>query len=402
MGEVLTVSQLNTAAAAVLDASPLAQVNVVGEITGWRKYPSGHCYFSLRDAGASVGAVLFSRYATGLSITPVDGMRVAVTAKADIYKNDGRFQLVVRRIQAEGAGDLAARRAAILEKLKAEGLLDAGRKRPLPAYPRCVGLLTSQQGAVLHDMLQVAARRNPSVDILVFPIPVQGLGAAPRIIEALTLAQKHPVDVLILARGGGSAEDLAVFDDEALARAVAACRVPIVSAVGHETDTSICDYAADLRAATPSVAAECVFGNRQDWLRLLEDKKSAIEHLFLSQMGALAQRLDMATAHLRAAHPRAVLQQRKLRLESAEKTLPLLMQARLQTAGHKLALAAAKLEQKSPLAPLSRGYALATHKGVPISRAETLVQGEEIILRFANARVGASVQWVENKRAESP
>jgi len=338
---------------------------------------------------------MFRTYAERLTFEPRDGTRVLAQGGAGIYTPQGQFQLTVRSLTPEGEGALAARRAAALERLREEGLLEEDRKRPLPPYPRKIAVMTSPQGAVIHDIMNVARRRNPAIEIVMIPIPVQGADAAERIVEALSCFSEQWADILILARGGGSAEDLAAFDDESLARALAACPVPVISAIGHEADISVCDCVADLRAGTPSIAAEQAFPLLLDWLSLIEDHKACMDSLLRQKLDTLAQKADRAGEALAAAHPQARVRAGFERLGLHSISLREAIQARMEAARNKLALAAARMEQVSPLAPLARGYALVTAGDTSVRSAKQLELGALAEVRFASD--AATVTVVEHK-----
>ena len=268
----LTVSELLGRLGGLLDEQPDLQDLVLrGEVTNWVRSRPGHCYFSLKDDQAQVRCVLFAREATGLSFEPCDGRAVQVWGSVTLYKPRGDLQVRVRRMAADGAGALYEALERLRRKLEAEGLFAQDRKRPLPPYPRVIGVVTSEEGAVLHDIRTTLARRNPSVRLLLSPSQVQGPGAEEALVRALKRLEVRPeVDCVIVARGGGSLEDLKAFNSEAVVRAVAECPVPVVSAVGHETDVTLCDLAADLRAPTPTAAAELVAPARDDLLAGLQ------------------------------------------------------------------------------------------------------------------------------------
>ena len=254
----LSVSELNEYARKLLATDPLLRgLEVTGEISGYKHHYSGHRYFSLKDEAARVQCVMFRQSAVGLDFEPADGMRVTVRASASIFPRDGSFQLYVNGMKKAGQGDLYARFEKLKQKLLAEGLFDPARKRDIPQMPRVIGIATSQTGAAIRDIIQVARRRNPNVGILIAPCAVQGQDAAQEIVRAIEhLNTNGESDVILVGRGGGSIEDLWAFNEEIVARAIAASRIPVISCVGHEVDFTIADFVADLRAPTPSAAAE--------------------------------------------------------------------------------------------------------------------------------------------------
>ena len=291
---ILSVSQLNAFVKSMIEGEPrLQEVYIKGEISNYTDhYRSGHAYFTLKDETASLKAVLFRRYREQLNFLPQDGMRVIVRGQISVYERDGVYQLYAWEIQPDGIGALHLAFEQLKAKLSAEGLFDAQRKRPLPRYPECIGVITSPTGAVIQDIYNVISRRYPCVKLLVYPVSVQGAQAVGQICRALTQANAQAsCDLLILARGGGSLEDLWPFNDEKLARAIAASRLPVVSAVGHETDYTIADFVADLRAPTPSAAAELVTPNREQLLPALRGTDVYLQEQIRARLQREGQRL---------------------------------------------------------------------------------------------------------------
>ena len=275
--QALTVTELNTLAKEYLENLPLFRsVSVKGELSNVTLHRTGHIYFSIKDEGAAVSAVMWRSDAASLGFTPENGQKVTAEGKVTLWVQRGQYTFNVRTMQKDGAGDLFAAFEALKRKLAAEGLFDASRKKPLPKYPRTVGIITAPTGAAIRDMINVTGRRFPLAKILLYPTLVQGESAPPQMIEALqAFNREKKADVIILGRGGGSAEDLWAFNDEALARAICASEIPVVSAVGHEVDYTIADFAADLRAPTPSAAAELVVPDRSETKRRLQNVKQS-------------------------------------------------------------------------------------------------------------------------------
>jgi exodeoxyribonuclease VII large subunit len=371
-------------------------VRVEGEVSRFTAHRSGHWYLELKDDEAVLNAVMFARTNRLLSWHPEAGERVVATGGLDVYGPSGRYNLVVQVLTRAGAGDAAARREALKRKLAAEGLFDPARKRPLPPLPRAVGVATSPTGAALHDILKVAGLRFPGLPLVLAPCRVQGEGAAAEVVAAMDRIVRHGVaDVIIVGRGGGSAEDLAAFDDEALVRAVAACPVPVVSAVGHEVDVSLTDLAADVRAATPSHAAEMVVPDRAALSDGVDAEAAALGAACRRLLERLGRDVDGLEKRLRAADPRRRLGQARQRCDDLD--------ARLATAARRLverrrALVEARggrLAALSPLAVLDRGYAIALKDGVAVRRAGDLAPGDALRIRFAAGSAGAAVTDVE-------
>ena len=338
----------------------LRNLEVSGEISGYKHHYSGHRYFSLKDENARVQCVMFRQQAIGLDFQPADGMRVTVRASASIYPQNGSFQLYVSAIRQAGQGDLYVRFEKLKRKLMAEGLFDPARKREIPAFPRVIGVVTSQTGAAIRDIIHVARRRNPNVGIVLSPCLVQGPGAAADIVRAMErLNRAQACDVMLVGRGGGSIEDLWAFNEEIVARAIAASPIPVVSCVGHEVDFTISDFVADLRAPTPSAAAEMTVPR-------LDQLRAEMDGMLVRLAGALSggQRLRRlaleklsATAAL-AAPQRAVIEPRRAQLEAVARRLEAAMPMRLERCRHRLDALSASLRALNPASVMDRGYAV--------------------------------------------
>ncbi len=424
---------------------------VEGEISNYRPAPSGHVYFTLKDADAQLPIVLFRRQAMLLRFRPEDGVHVLVRGRVSVYEQRGQMQLVAETMEPVGAGSLQLAFEQLKQRLKAEGLFDAARKRPLPAFPRTVGIVTSPAGAVIRDFLSIVARRHSGLSVLVVPVSVQGDQAPAEIESALAcLNATGPnapplVDVIVLARGGGSLEDLAAFNSERVARAIAASRLPVVSAIGHETDFTIADFAADLRAPTPSAAAELIteaqhkiaehlatqfnrlaravrFQLLQASQRLThlpvtraESRVSALLHRHAQRLDDFSFRVESAlTAQLRLRQrhaadlaaavlrhdPRQSLAQARERLQAGRNHLHRSLEHRLHASVATLTALNARLHSLSPLAVLDRGYALVlTAQGSLVRSAAQLTPGDQLLTRLAD---GAFLSRVESTAPASP
>ncbi len=401
--KIYTVTTLTAAIHRVLSAH-FDDVRVMGEISGYKLWTSGHAYFTLKDNGAQIRCVLFRQVLRYLKFTPGDGMAVVARGAVEVRQERGEYQLIVTSLEPQGAGALQVAFEQLKQKLAAEGLFDRERKRPLPPYPRRIGIVTSPQGAVIQDMLNILERRFPGLHIRLYPTPVQGEGAVEGIVEGLRYFSEHPwADVVIVGRGGGSLEDLWAFNEEPVARAIAQCSVPVISAVGHETDFTIADFVADLRAPTPSAAAELVVKNRADLLdnlagllrrawramqlhwsaarhKLQERGRDRAETLVRRRVALAWQSLDELDQRLRRRDPRArlaaakaeldrldrrgaermrsLLHEARLRAELLVLRLPEGVQRHLEQARQRERLARARLEALSPLGVLDRGYAI--------------------------------------------
>ena len=367
---------------------------VEGEISGWKIYPSGHAYFTLKDEGAQISAVMF---ASALARSPAaakfrDGDKIIVRANATVYPPRGNYQLVVTRAKLAGEGNLMQRFLELKNKLKAEGLFDR-QKKPLPFMPRRIGIVTSEAGAVIHDMKDVMTRRFPNVVIRLFPALVQGDEAPSSIIRGIEYFQSNfNPDIIIVARGGGSFEDLFCFNDEALVRAVASSAVPIISAVGHETDHTLCDYAADVRAGTPSIAAEIAVPVKADIVHRIEKCREAMTVALQRKGEFFAQRLDHLSETM--AQPLKLFCERATaRFNQVAMAMVPAMNLQLERTTARLNQSMARLDLLSPFGVLKRGYSITTASdGSVVRNAADLVSGDEIKTRVMNGEIVSVVK----------
>ncbi len=399
----LTVTQLNTLIHDLLDGCDLlSHISVRGEISNFKKHSSGHLYFSLKDEGGTVAAVMFRAAASRLRFVPENGMRVILTCSVSVYVRGGQYQLYVDDIQPDGVGALYIAFEQLKRRLAAEGLFAPERKRPLPKIPRRIGIVTSPTGAAIHDMIRILGRRFPFAEILLYPALVQGEGAPITLIRGLRcFSQSLPVDLIIIGRGGGSAEDLWAFNDESLARAIAACPVPVISAVGHETDFTICDFVADLRAATPSAAAELAVPETEELKRRfyhVTDKLAAL----CRERAARGRRLLLSLSSSRAlAMPELRLREERQRLDLLYERLQDQTEQRisdLRRARDELAL---RLRATDPLAVLSRGYAVVSSGNRMVRHTGEISIGDSIELTMADGGILATVNAKKEKRYAS-
>ena len=355
---VLTVTQLNEYAKRLLSGDDLLSfLSIEGEISGFKKYyGSGHCYFSLKDEKSSVSCVMFKVYADGLKFAPKDGMRVIVSGSATVYERDGKFQVYAQSMRTVGEGELYARFIEMKDKLEKDGLFDIAHKKALPLLPKCIGVVTSRSGAVFHDIINVTRRRFPTMNILLSPCAVQGREAPPQIVNALKkLDESGLCDVIIIGRGGGSMEDLWCFNDEQVARAVYACNTTVISAVGHETDFTITDFAADVRAPTPSAAAELAAPEYDKLSDMLISFKERMKRGAERAFSAAEYTLRIAERSLRT--PEQGIGMIEMRLAAAEQKLRDTAEAKTAEYDNKLESLLDRLEALSPYAVLKRGYA---------------------------------------------
>jgi exodeoxyribonuclease VII large subunit len=398
MADYINVTSLNRLARQVLaQCDPLNDLIVCGEISGFtRHYKSGHLYFTLKDENASIKTVMFRSQAQLLNFEPQNGMLVLVYGRATIYERDGAFQLYADYMKPFGAGAAQMAFDALYKKLEAEGLFAPERKRPLPAVPRCIGVVTSKTGAAWQDVQNVIRRRWPMVKLLLAPVSVQGIEAERSITEGIRRLDRDPrPDLILVTRGGGSKEDLWVFNAERIARAAAACRKPVVSAVGHEIDTSILDYVADLRAPTPSAAAELCVPDQSDVRQKIFILQQNIQKNIQNRCKLCYNRFDqLATAQL-LQRQHQQLARRERELAGLQAAVQQAAQHRMQDAQRSLQHAASVAQSLSPYAVLARGYTLTERNGVPCS-VEALHPGEAATLRGARAAAECRIEAVHN------
>jgi len=402
MSAVFSVSDLNRYVGEVLAADPvLSAVRVRGEITGFKKYPSGHLYFSLKDKESQVNCVAFRGNAAHFSFVPENGMSVIITARASLYDRDGRFQLVVYDMEKDGIGDLFAAFEKLKARLEAEGLFDTAHKKPIPALPRRIGVVTSPKGAVIQDIIHVLSRRFPNFDLLIYPSAVQGQTAAGELKKGVEWFNRSGiVDVIILARGGGSMEDLWCFNDEALARAVYQSEIPVISAVGHEVDFTICDFVSDLRAPTPSAAAELVMPLKSELVSRLDARRGQLGRALLHSVTVRKNRL-MALAGSRALmYPLRRAEAEGQRLDVLSIKLSHALARRIDTSSRRLEKNIASLDALSPLKVLSRGFSLATdpQTGSCITSVTQVTPGQQVRIQLADGSVHCKAEKVQAGR----
>lgn len=396
---VYTVSALTTEVKAVLEDS-FPAIWVEGEISNFKHHTSGHMYFTLKDAQAQIRGVMFRGHNRLLRFQPTDGLAVLVCGAVTVYERRGDYQITAEFMEPKGVGALQLAFEQLKARLEAEGLFRDSRKRPLPLLPRKIGIVTSPTGAVIRDMLTIIGRRFPGLEVLIHPVAVQGAGAAGEIAAALRrLGSREDLDVLIVARGGGSLEDLWAFNEEIVARALAASPIPVISAVGHETDVTIADFVADLRAPTPSAAAELVVAQR-DELRQRVDELTARGLSALQRvMTVRRSRVEMLGRHLLLLSPVARLARQADRLQDLRRRLGAWWVLFRTVRSERLARAAATLESLSPLGILGRGYSICfALPGRRILKAAAEVnQGSTVAVRLHQGELQCVVQAVQFK-----
>lgn len=396
-----TVSELNRLIKRSIEGQQeFANVLVQGEIANFKRhYQSGHCYFVLKDKQSVLKSVMFAGKAAMLRFTPRDGDLVTVVGRIGVYERDGVYQLYADLMIPAGEGALMQQLEALKKKLQAEGLFDAARKKPLPSHPKVIGVVTSGTGAAIHDIITVTARRDRSRRILLYPVRVQGAGAAQEIAHAIAYLNKHKLaDVLIVGRGGGSLEDLWAFNEEPVVRAVAASEIPVVSAVGHEVDFTLTDFAADVRAATPSQAAELVVPDAEKDLRQLRQlavrSARALEYLLERRKN----RFDRLRQSRVFTQPYGFIEEGRLELDAYGNSMKNGMEGTLERLTHRLSLAGTKLEALNPLQVLSRGYSLTTDEaGRPLKNPDEVQQGMLIKTYLEQGEISSVVRTVRKE-----
>ena len=392
---VISVSQLNRYVKAVLERDPhLGSIYIRGEISNFKNhYASGHLYMSLKDEGAVVNAVMYRYSAQKLTFRPEDGMKVIVRAKVTLYERGGSYQLLIDEMQPDGVGALQIAYEQLKRKLAEEGLFDESRKKPIPSYPTRVGVITSETGAAVQDIKNVLGRRYPLAEIVMAPVLVQGDGAAAQIIDAIRcFNERQAADVLIVGRGGGSIEDLWAFNDEYLARTVASSTIPIISAVGHETDFTICDFVADLRAPTPSAAAELAVPDQLELKSRLLQWTHRIAAASAETVRRGRQRVDAIASRRCLTSPLFVVEEQRMRLDYVTGSLVRTGQQSLATGGRRLAELAGKLDALSPLKVLGRGYAIAYSDQQPVRSVEDVTMGDRLTVLVEDGHIVATVE----------
>ena len=396
----VSVTQLTQYIKLLLDRDEiLTQVCVRGELSNYKAHSSGHQYFTLKDEGAVISCVMFRSDAMRMRFRPESGMKVILYGRVSLFPKSGQYQIYVTAMQPDGVGALAVAFEQLKTRLHEEGLFDAAHKKPLPSYPRRIALVTSPTGAAVRDMIRILGRRWPMAEVLVCPVRVQGEGAAEEVAAMLSYVDRHRLaDVIITGRGGGSLEDLWAFNEECVARAIWQCQTPVISAVGHEPDVTISDFVADLRAATPSNAAELAVPDGEALQGFLRQLKLRMEQAESQRIRHLRQRLDRLAKSRVMTRPEAYLQQQELHLEMLRQRLEHAGQVTLQKNTQRFRQAAAKLDALSPLKVLGRGYAMATLDEQVVRSVEQLSPGETIAVSFSDGTAQCRVETLQRRK----
>ncbi len=406
---VLTVTQLNNYVKTLFDTDDvLSAVSVCGEISNFKNhYSTGHLYFSLKDNESLIRCVMFASSAARLKFAPENGMTVTLYGRVSVYPRDGAYQIYVSNMIPDGIGDQYIAFELLKKKLEAEGLFDQSRKKPLPKFPSTVGVVTSSTGAAIRDIMNVLSRRYPVASVLIYPAIVQGVSAAKSVADGVrffndpkSFREIPAPDVIIIGRGGGSGEDLSAFNDEGLARAVAASDIPIISAVGHETDFTITDFVSDLRAPTPSAAAELAVPDRAELLRKLANVTARCTSIMSGRIEHFEKQLDTLAAARVLRSPQTLLD---IRLDTVSRFAEKLdngYEKIVEASSAKLARAASKLDAMSPLKVISRGYAVVRGDGGVVSSVSELSVGQEADITLSDGEARATITQITKKQTE--
>ena len=400
MQQVLSITQINTYIQSKLDGDALLNaVAVRGEISNYKLYPSGHHYFTLKDESSALKCVMFKGNALRLRFRPENGMKIIAMGKISVYPRDGAYQLYCTAMTVDGVGDLHAAFEQLKKKLAAQGLFDPAHKKPIPAYPGTIGIITSSAGAAVHDMLRILNKRYPLSHVKLLPVRVQGAEAPGEIAAAIGYANYYNLaDVLIVGRGGGSLEDLWAFNDEQVAYAIYESRIPVISAVGHEPDVTISDYVADLRAATPSNAAELVVPDQDALRQSLDTMAEAMASSLNRQIQSARRHLAILSDSPALKSPTAYLQQRSRSLELMKNRLISAQQNNLSRKNQRYIANVSKLDAMSPLKVLTRGYSMSqTENGQVLRSVSQVHTGDQIQVSFSDGSLLANVTEIKER-----
>ena len=396
--QVLSITQLNTYIQGKLDGDPmLGAVAVRGEISNYKLYPSGHHYFTLKDESSALKCVMFKGNATRLRFRPENGMKVLAMGKVSVFPRDGAYQLYCNAMAMDGVGDLYAAFEQLKKKLASQGLFEQAHKKPIPKFPGTIGIITSSAGAAIHDMLRILRKRYPLTKVRLIPVRVQGAEAPGEIASAIRYANYYKLaDLLIVGRGGGSIEDLWAFNDELVAHAIYQSDIPVISAVGHEPDVTISDFVADLRAATPSNAAELAVPDRESLSQTLDAMSTAMASALNRQLRSARQHLNVLSRSAALQSPTGYLEQRRQSLSGLKTRLVSAQSQNISLKKHRYVALTSKLDARSPLKVLTRGYAI-TQKddGTMLRSVSQVASGDHIQIRLQD---GALIARITDKK----
>jgi len=396
MNQAYTVTQINQYIKNIFIRDQiLNRVYIKGEVSNCKYHTSGHIYFTLKDAAGQLACVMFAGQRRGLTFRLEEGQSVIVLGSINVYERDGKYQLYASSIQLDGLGRLYEQYERLKKALEMEGLFDKSHKKLIPQYPTKIGIVTASTGAAIQDILNIAKRRNPYVQLILYPAQVQGIGAAQSIAKGIMALDKLNLDTIIVGRGGGSIEDLWAFNEELVARTIFNCNTPIISAVGHETDVTIADFVADLRAPTPSAAAELAVNDYRTFLTTISDYQRQLNKIMIQKITYSRGLVREYKLRLDYSSPSYQIQQKRQRLIDTEQKLHYLMERSLKLKKHQLQLIITKLEGLSPLKKLSRGYAMVIGEdGKPVQSAKNISVDEVITLSLLDGEVKARVEEI--------
>lgn len=394
MNQVYSVTQINLYIKDMFARDyALNRIYVKGEVSNCKYHTSGHIYFTLKDANGQMACVMFAGQRSGLAFRLQEGQSVIVLGSVNVYERDGKYQLYAREILLDGAGILYQKFEELKRKLSDEGIFDESLKKEILRYPSRIGIVTAKTGAAIQDILNIIRRRNPYLQLVLYPALVQGVGAAESVVKGIKTLDRYGVDTIIIGRGGGSIEDLWAFNEEIVARAIFECETPIISAVGHETDTTIADYAADLRAPTPSAAAELVTDKIENLIELLEDYNGTLNHFMKQRIYYSRAMIDRYQLRLEHVSPVYQMRQKKQYLMDMENRLLELMQQRIKEKRYQLAIYSERMKGLSPIDKLNKGYAiLSDGKGKVIRSIEQVEEGDILHIEMTDGDLTACVQ----------
>ena len=398
MRNVYTVKQVNLYIKNMFTQDfMLNRIYVKGEVSNCKYHASGHIYFSLKDESGTIACIMFASARSGLSFRMREGQKVVVLGSVNVYERDGKYQLYANEIILEGAGLLYEKFEALKQELEEMGMFAEEYKQPIPKFAKTVGIVTAPTGAAVRDIIQIASRRNPYVQLILYPALVQGEGAADSIVRGIRMLEKQNVDVMIVGRGGGSIEDLWAFNEEKVARAIFECRVPVISAVGHETDTLISDFVADLRAPTPSAAAELAVYDYRHVLEQMEAFFSRMRRQMRLKTMLERRRLEQLELRLKLTHPQQKLNENRQRLLELENRLRDRMQMLLEENKYRLAIYTEQIDGLSPLKKLSQGYSYTElADGENVRSVKQVKGGQEISVYVTDGKIKARIIEVED------
>jgi exodeoxyribonuclease VII large subunit len=397
MGQAYSVTEINQYIKNMFIKDPyLNHIYVKGEVSNCKYHTSGHIYFTLKDTQGQLTCVMFAGQRRGLSFQMEEGQSVIVLGSISVYERDGKYQLYANQIVLDGQGVLYERFEKLKKDLEAEGLFDRTHKKSIPPYPKRVGIVTASTGAAIQDIINISKRRNPYIQLILYPALVQGAGAGESIVKGIKALDKHKLDVIIIGRGGGSIEDLWAFNEEMVARAIYSCSTPVISAVGHETDVTIADFVADLRAPTPSAAAELAVNDYISLTNLLQEYKRRIYKATLHNVTYHQSKLRELKLRLFYASPSYQIKQKRQQLVDMEQRLANYMERKLKDAHHRLELYITKLEGLSPLNKLKKGYALIQGEdGRPIQSIKRVNKDDLLMISLLDGEVISRVEDIK-------